>query len=76
MKYRLQTASSANKEVVSHLRPLRGSKTGADDLGHTTWTLDGWYGLDLDLNFVGPPRETEPEAAEDVLAHARSSRCS
>jgi hypothetical protein len=69
MRYRLQTASTRNKAVVSHIRPLGGSKTGADDVGHTTWTLTGWRGLDLNLDFVGPPRETEREAANDVLNH-------
>lgn len=73
MRYRLQTASSRDKEVISHVRPLGGSKTGADDVGHTTWTLAGWLGLDLNHDFVGPPRDTEREAALDVLHHLRRS---
>lgn len=72
VRYHLKAASVAFKEVVSHIRPLKGSKTGADDVGHTTWTLEGWVGLDRDLNFVGPPRETEKEAALDVFDHLRA----
>jgi len=51
------------KEAVSYIRRAGELET----LGYTTWTLDGWVGLDLDFNPVGPGRETEIEAARDRL---------